>query len=94
MSSALSGWLWESCSASGDGENKKHVWQGWLWQTSVLRLLSDDKQNCHLKVSIALRIVYWLAEMEFIFPIAALTVLVFALVARRVLITHWCFGHI
>ena len=33
-----------------------------------------------------------LAEMELIFPIAALIVLCFVLVARKVLITHWCFG--
>lgn len=35
-----------------------------------------------------------LAEMEFIFPIAALKVLSFALVARKVLIIHQCFDYI
>ena len=34
-----------------------------------------------------------LAEMELIFPLAALIVLCFVLVARKVLITHRCFGY-
>ena len=33
-----------------------------------------------------------LAEMELIFPIAALTVLCFVLVARKMLLTHQCLG--
>jgi len=33
------------------------------------------------------------AEMELIFPAAALIVLLFVLIARKMLITHWCFGY-
>ena len=38
-------------------------------------------------------IVLGLAEMELIFPIAALIMLCSVLVARKVLITHQCFGY-
>ena len=34
-----------------------------------------------------------LAEMELVFPTAALIVLCFVLVPRKVLITHQCFGY-
>jgi len=38
-------------------------------------------------------IVLGLAEMELVFPTAALIVLCFVLVARNILITHQCFGY-
>ena len=50
--------------------------------------------HCCFELTVLIKQIVWsLAEMELIFPIAALIVLCSVLVARKVLITHQCFGY-
>jgi len=62
---------------------------------AIKSLFSHPPTTCFYSFITAFifRCVLGLAEMELIFPIAALIVLCFVLVARKVLITYQCFGY-